>query len=32
LGLPPALDEADGSGVFRQLASRMLESLEKVGD
>jgi ATP-binding protein involved in chromosome partitioning len=30
-GLPPALDEAEGSGAFAQLAQRMLESLEKVG-
>ena len=31
-GLPPALDEAEGSGAFAQIATRMLESLEKVGD
>ena len=31
-GRPPALDEAVGSGAFAQIASRMLESLEKVGD
>ena len=30
-GLPPALDEADGSGAFGQIAARVLESLEKVG-
>ena len=31
-GLPPALEEAEGSGAFAAIATRMLESLEKVGD
>ena len=30
-GRPPALDEADGSGAFAQIADRVLRSLEKVG-
>ena len=30
-GLPPALNEADGSGAFGQIAARVLQSLEKVG-
>ena len=31
-GLPPALEEAEGSGAFAAIATRMLKSLEKVGD
>jgi ATP-binding protein involved in chromosome partitioning len=31
-GLPPALEEAEGSGAFAAIATRILESLEKVGD
>jgi hypothetical protein len=30
-GRPPALDEADGTGAFAQIADRILRSLEKVG-